>query len=213
MCGCVLELDKNLNRDSVIRDINRNDCTSNGDSDIDLLHRLRIQNVCTVIVGNLNVASLPNKIDELRDIVKYRLDLLVLSETHLDSSFPTSQFLIDGFNVPYRQDRNRNGGGILIYVGEDIPSKLLDKHLFPDVVFNSNDTLDPIEGMFLEINLRKSKWLFFGMYHRPTQNDEYYIDKVTHALDLYAQDYQKFLWLGILMLKIPNTVPAHFCIS
>ena len=160
------------------------------------MHKLRIKNVGRAIVGNLNVASLPNKIDELRDIVKYKVYILVLTETHLDSSFPTTQFLIDGFNVPYRQDRNRNGGGILIYVREDIPSKLLDKHSFPDVSFNSVDVLGPIEGIFIEINLRKSKWLFFGTYHRPAQNDEYYFDKVTHALDLYAKDYPKFLLAG-----------------
>ena len=35
------------------------------------------------------------------------------------------------------------GGGVLIYVREDIPSKLLNKHVFP------ND----IEGLFIEINL------------------------------------------------------------
>ena len=64
------------------------------------------------IVANLNVASLPNKIDELRGIVKEKIDIMILTETHLDASFPTSQFLTDGLKAPYRQDRNRNGGGI-----------------------------------------------------------------------------------------------------
>ena len=30
--------------------------------------------------------------------------------------------------MPYRLDRNRNGGGIIIYVREHIPSKILEKH-------------------------------------------------------------------------------------
>ena len=105
-----------------------------------------------VIIGNLNVASLPTRIDELRNIAKDRIDILVLTETHIDASFPTEQFLIEGFKVLYRQDRNKNGGGIMIYVREDIPSKLLDKHTFPDVIFDSNDNLGPIEGIFIEIN-------------------------------------------------------------
>lgn len=83
----------------------------------------------------MNVASLPNKMDELRDVVRDRLDILVLTETHLDSSFPTEQFLLDGFKIPYRQDRNKNGGGIMIYIREDIPSKVLNKHTFPDLIF------------------------------------------------------------------------------
>ena len=126
-----------------------------------LLQKIRISNLDRVIVGNLNVASLPNKIDEIRTIIKDRVDILVLTETKLDNSFPTAQFLIEGFSVPYRQDRNRHGGGIMIYVREDIPSKILNKHHFPDVVFDTDDPLGPIEGMFLEINLRKIKWLLF----------------------------------------------------
>ena len=30
------------------------------------------------------------------------IDVLVIAETKIDSSFPTSQFLIDGFKSPYR---------------------------------------------------------------------------------------------------------------
>ena len=41
-----------------------------------------------------------------------------------------------------RLDRNRNGGGIFVYVREDIPTKILTKHNLPE----------DIEGIFLEIN-------------------------------------------------------------
>ena len=41
------------------------------------------------------------------------------------------------------------GGGILISAKEDIPCKLLDKHIFPD----------DIEGLFVELNFRKSQLL------------------------------------------------------
>ena len=68
---------------------------------------------------------------------------------------------IDGFSLPYRLERNRNGGGAMIFVKEDIPSKLLIKHNFPS----------DAEGLFVELNFRKSKWLFFGTYHPLVQND------------------------------------------
>ena len=48
---------------------------------------------------------------------------------------------------PFRLDRNRFGGGVLIYVREDIPCKQLTKHILPD----------DIEGIFVEVNLRKTK--------------------------------------------------------
>ena len=53
--------------------------------------------------------------------------------------------------------------------------------------------IDNIEGLFVEINLRKSKWLIFGTYHLPNQNDSYYFDSLTKALDLYNDYYDKFL--------------------
>ena len=70
------------------------------------------------------------------------IDVLVITETKLDDTFPTANFMIDGFSTPYRRDRNTNGGGILIYVRDDIPSKELNNHNFPD----------DIEGIFVELN-------------------------------------------------------------
>ena len=63
----------------------------------------------------------------------------------LDLSFPRAQFHIHGFGEPYRFDRNRKGDGILLYIRDDIPSNLIE----------SKTT---IEGLLVEINLRK-KWL------------------------------------------------------
>ena len=82
-------------------------------------------------------------------------------------------------------DRNKHGGGILIYIREDIPSRQLSKHNF-----NKH-----IEGMFIEINLRKTRWLLFGTYHPPSQSDKEYFEQVGLALDVYS-DYGKFLLTG-----------------
>ena len=35
----------------------------------------------------------------------------MISETKIDESFPLSQFMIDGFSMPYRRDRNAHDGG------------------------------------------------------------------------------------------------------
>ena len=83
------------------------------------------------------------------------IDILVLTETKPSDTFPTAQFSVNSFPETYRLDGNRNGGGVMIYIREDIPSKLLDKHVF----------LYDMEGLFVELNFRKCKWLFFGTYH------------------------------------------------
>ena len=79
-------------------------------------------------------------------IVKNNVDILMISETKLDNSFPTAQFLLHGFSAPYRLDRNSKGGGILLYIREDIPSRLLNSKLKTG-----------IETFSVEINLRKRK--------------------------------------------------------
>ena len=73
----------------------------------------------------------------------------MVSEINIDMSFPISQFVIQGFAAPFRLDRTNTGGGILVYVRDGIPSKLLN------ISYLSSDT----ECLAIEINLRKTKWL------------------------------------------------------
>ena len=101
------------------------------------------------MIGTLNINSFASKFEQFREIIGKNMDIISIQETKLDSSFPTQQFILNGYSDPYRLDRNRDGGGVLIYVREDIPSKLLNKH----------DFTKNVEGMFVEINLRKTKLL------------------------------------------------------
>ena len=49
----------------------------------------------------------------------------MISETKIDDSFPVGNFIIEGFSTPYRLDYDSNGGGIMLYISEDISSNLL----------------------------------------------------------------------------------------
>ena len=122
-----------------------------------LLRNLKLKSTNRLILGHLNINSIVGKFDHLKVLIENNIDILVLTETKIDSSFPNAQFRIDEFSAPFRLDRNKFGGGVLIYVREDIPCKQLTKLILPD----------NIEGIFVEINLRKTKWLLFGRY-RPT---------------------------------------------
>ena len=70
----------------------------------------------------------------------------MISETKLDETFPAAQFYLQDFCDPYRSDCNRNGGGIMLYIREDIPSHLIEKKL-------RNNS----EYFFVETNLTKKK--------------------------------------------------------
>ena len=61
------------------------------------------------IIGTLNINSVSSKFDQM--FASGKVDILDLIESKLDSSFPTNQFLIEGYSKPFRFDRNRNGRG------------------------------------------------------------------------------------------------------
>ena len=153
------------------------------------LREFKLKNLNKPIIGSLNINSIRNKFEQLKYFIKDEIDILLINETKLDESFPTAQFSIEGFSKLHRLDRNENGGGILLYVKENIPSKILSKHYF------SCD----MEGIFIEINLRKVKWVLFGTYHPPSQNDQYYFDQVERALDIYKGSFENFLLFDFAM--------------
>ena len=79
-----------------------------------------------MIFGHLNLNSFRRKFYEVRDelLLPNFLDLVFFTETKLDSSFPPSQFKVEGFrNPPFRADRNAYGGGIIAYIRSDIPNR------------------------------------------------------------------------------------------
>ena len=61
--------------------------------------------------------------------------------------------MVPGFKKPYRFDATAVSGGLLTYVNESIPSRVLPHRLPPD-----------IQCIPIELNLRKQKWLILGIY-------------------------------------------------
>ena len=78
-----------------------------------------------LILSHVNVNSIRNKFDSLVYMLDKNVDIFLISETKLDDSSPSAQFKIEGFTTPYRYDRNDKGGVLLLYIREDIPSRLL----------------------------------------------------------------------------------------
>ena len=148
-----------------------------------ILNNIRMKNINNIIIAYLNVNTFSNKYDSLKTLIPGNIDVMIIGETKLDDSFPTSQFKIEGFAEPFRMNRDKNGWGLLIYDNDCIPYKQLKKHILPG----------DIEGMFIELNFRKTKWLLLGTYHPPNQNDEYYFQNIGNALDTYIRTYDKFI--------------------
>ena len=129
------------------------------------------------------------------------MDVLVISETKLDDSFPIGQFKIPGYSSPFRLDRNQKGGGIMVLVREDIPVKILS--------FENK----PIEAFFFELNFHKKKWLIGCSYNSNKNTISAHLEALRKSLDLYSAHYENITLLGDFNVSISDQYMESFCES
>ena len=80
-----------------------------------------MQNPKKVVMGHLNINSLPNKFEGIMDIVAKNIDVFLISETKIDYSFPEAQFQYNGYGLPHRRDIALGGGGLMLFVNRKYP--------------------------------------------------------------------------------------------
>ena len=90
-----------------------------------VLNNIRQKHSNRIVIAKSNINSLRNKFTSLSTMIKDYVDLFLLSETKIHSSFPTTQFHIDGSMI-HRRDTDENGGGLSLYVREDVPSAFFE---------------------------------------------------------------------------------------
>ena len=108
--------------------------------------------------------------------------------------------MLKSYYIPYRLDRNSNGGGLLLYVCEDITSKLLK---------GKSDC--NIESICVEVNLRKMKWFINGSYSPNKSfisNHREYLNRIKEEC---SKMYQNFLFLGDFNGSVIEKCLAKFC--
>ena len=167
---------------------------------LQILSNSRLKNPKNVIFSYLNINSIRNKFENLQEVIKENVDILAIAETKIDSSFPKSQFLLNGFHNPYRLDVTKNSGGILVYVKSRLPSRRLTQYLLP------ND----IQAIAIELNLRKEKWLVVSIYKPPSQNNKYFLEELTKMIDYYSNIYEKQVIMGDFNIESNNKVLTDF---
>ncbi len=93
---------------------------------------------------------------------------------------------MEGYSNPLRFDRNCQGGGLLIYIKNDIIFRELKSFNFDD----------DIECICFEINLRGKKWALFSIYRPPSQSQEHFFKNLGKAVDHFSEKYENFLMFG-----------------
>ena len=115
-------------------------------------------------------------------------DILTLNETRLDNSILDCEVQIPGYDF-IRSDRNRNGGGVAMYIRTVIPY-IIRKDL-------SQDTL---ELLSIEVKKPKSKPLLISTWYRPPSAKIELFEKFENFLKLIDNEDKDIIITGDLNL-------------
>ena len=189
-----LPLVSSLHLDSTIEETD-----SDQDSPYTILQNLRVKCVDKIIIAHLNINSVRNKIHLLSDLIKDKVDIMLISETKLDCTFPKSQFILDGYSPPLRLDRTANGGGLLLYLRNDIPTKPLS-------LIAGN-----IECIIADITISKKKWLLVGFYNPNKSLISNHLSVLGKNLDHYMSLSENVLIFGDFNSEIREEPMSEFC--
>ena len=85
-----------------------------------------------------------------------------------------------------RLDPSSSGGGIILYVREGIPFRLL----------KSNSLSANTEALLVEVKINKKKWLLCCSYNPHKTLIEKYMNELGKALDIYLHKYDHILLIG-----------------
>ena len=121
-----------------------------------------------------NVRSLLPKLPDVRLLLSQtKATVFAVSETWLDSTVTDGEVSVPGFNI-VRRDRNRNGGGVAIFIRDSIAFNIR-----PDLA------VDGLEAIWIELLLPRTKGILVCSLYRPP-NDSGFLPKLEHSLSKIA---------------------------
>ena len=103
--------------------------------------------------------------DELKSIILQNdVYVCALNETRLEEGIRDSEIEIPGYSI-IRKDRNRNGGGVAIYIRNSICYEVLEHR-----------SLFELEAILISIELRNSQPILFLNWYRPPNSGRAVLD-------------------------------------
>ena len=147
---------------------------------------LRIKKKHGIRIAQLNIRTLLSNIDNLQLMVNdFKFDLIALNETRLSSEIKDVQIGIHDYCI-YRKDRNKNGGGVAIYVNEN---KLSHK-LRSDLLVND------IELVAVEVKQPMSSPMIVLAWYRPPGTSIELFKAIGNILLKIDEERKDIIFLG-----------------
>ena len=143
-------------------------------------------------IMHLNIHYLYSKIDELRILLSQQqnIDILCICETFLQDEFCNEEIQLENYQL-FRKDRKSNGGGLVVYVKENLRcSQRDDLHV------------DGIEAMWLEVKHESQKAFLLGYTYRPPSSHLRWTTDFEQILEQVFTENKEVILLGDFNLNL-----------
>ena len=138
-----------------------------------------------------NIRSIRNKLDFIKDFF-FDFNILCFTETHLDPNVLTESIMFEHFDSPYRKDRTNHGGGVLVYLSNDLFHKRKPElEVFCD------------ESIWVEIKARNESVLL-GVFYSPRTSDANFLYGLNRNIEKALEISTNVIVLGDLNEDLLN---------
>lgn len=135
-------------------------------------------------------------LDEIRALLtKSPVDILAINESKIDDLIPNNEINILGYNL-VRKDRNRYGGGVVLYIRDSIPFSER-KDLVPD----------HLEMLCVEVSRPYNKSFLISTWYRPPNSDNDIFDKYDSFLCKCDSENKELMVVGDLNCDVAKASP------
>ena len=137
-------------------------------------------------IFHLNIHYLYSKIDEIKVLLSQHLNIhmLCFCETFLNDTYGDNELCLDSYKL-FRKDRNTLGGGLAIYIKDDISCVQRVDLEHPEV-----------ESIWLEIQQPNSKNFLLCYSYRPPSSNSEWLTHFSHSLEKAFLETKECLVLG-----------------
>ena len=156
-----------------------------------------------MIIGHYNINSIRHKFYEMKHLLlEQYAQIFGISETKIDSTFLDSQFYIKNYKL-YRQDRNTNGGGIMVYINDSIPHRMLK---------DFSGSHGGIDFLTFELLIKSRKWYISYIYRPPSIKSAVLCELLKSQCESFVSENNLYLAIGDLNVNcLTDTTLTDFC--
>ena len=108
-----------------------------------------------------------------------------MTETKLDQSFPSPQFMIDNYEIRNRKYRNKHGRGLIEYVKKGVVCRQI-----------KNLEVHNHEVFCSELTIMNKKWIIFIIYRPPSSDLTDFFEKLKLSLNKAFSNYDNIIIIG-----------------